>query len=319
MNEIISTENETKLAALASEINIIKRRAEQTVIMAAIEIGERLTEAKAAVPAGTWGSWLEKNVDFSERKAQDMMRLYTEYGQNQTKLFGETIKEEKLRSLSYTQAVALLSIKDSDERAAYINENPVEDMSARELQAAIKAKKEAETAAEEAKKQLLVSENRISELEGALADESKDKEIESLTKEKAKLEKKLLKAQNVASSAANSHEAVKKHMEVIESELKETQEKLFAAEKKLAEPVSPATVYETPKEVEEELERLRAEVAKPQAPADEIKVKFVLYAQELNDLLQKIMTLVASIPEEEKQTRYKTKLRDMLALISSKL
>lgn len=314
MNEIISTENETKLAVLASEINIIKRRAEQTVIMAAIEIGERLTEAKAAVPAGTWGSWLEKNVDFSERKAQDMMRLYQEYGQNQTKLFGETIKEEKLRSLSYTQAVALLSIKDSDERAAYINENNVEDMSVRELQDAIKARRDAEQEAETAKNQLIVNENRISELETALSDRNTEKE--KLQAEKDKLEKKLQKAQNIASGAASSHEAVKKHIAEVESELKETQEKLFAAEEKLKEP---PVVYETPQEVKDELERLRQEVAKPQAAADEVKVKFLLYAQQLGDTLQKISALVVAIPEADKQEKYRGKLRDMLAVISNKI
>lgn len=318
MNDLTTTEDKTaSLATLASEINFIKRRTEQTVIMAAIEIGERLLEAKSRVPAGGWGTWLAENVDFSERKAQDMMRLYQEYGQGQAKLFGSTIDDTKLRALSYTQAVALLSIKDSDERADFINSQPVEDMSVRELEAAIKAKTKAEKEAEEAKQKLAVSETRINDLEGAIADSkaAADQKINRLKSAKKDLEEKLT-AQTADIAYA---ESVKKDLTDTKTELKETQQKLFEAEEKLNAPIEPAVVYETPKEITEELERLRAEVAKPQAAADEDKVKFLLYAQELSTLTQKILLLVTGIPDPEKQEKYKAKLRAMLATINQKL
>ena len=314
MNELTTTEKEARLSTLAGEINLIKRRAEQTVIMAAIEIGERLLEIKATVPAGSWGAWLAENIDFSERKAQDMMRLYQEYGQGQAKLFGSTIDDTKLRSLSYTQAVALLSIKDSDERADFINNQPVESMSTRELEAAIKAKNKAEKEAEEAKQKLAVSETRINDLEGVIADSKavSEQKINTLKTAKNNLEKRL------KADKANN-EAIRKDLTATKTELKETQQKLFEAEEKLNAPIEATVVYETPKEIAEELERLRAEAAKPQATADEDKVKFLLYAQELSALTQKILILVTGITDGEKQEKYKAKLRAMLATINQKL
>lgn len=314
MNELTTTEKEARLSTLAHEINYIKKRTEQAVIMAAIEIGERLLEIKATVPAGSWGAWLAENIDFSERKAQDMMRLYQEYGQGQAKLFGSTIDDTKLRSLSYTQAVALLSIKDSDERADFINNQPVENMSTRELEAAIKAKNKAEKEAEEAKQKLAVSETRINDLEGVIADSKavSEQKINTLKTAKNKLEKRL------KADMANN-EAIRKDLNDTKTELKETQQKLFEAEEKLNAPIEATVVYETPKEIAEELERLRAEAAKPQATADEDKVKFILYAQELSALTQKILILVTGITDGEKQEKYKAKLRAMLATINQKL
>ena len=318
MNELTTTEDKNaRLSTLAHEINYIKKRAEQAVIMAAIEIGERLLEIKATVPAGSWGAWLAENIDFSERKAQDMMRLYQEYGQGQAKLFGSTIDDTKLRSLSYTQAVALLSIKDSDERADFINSQPVEEMSTRELEAAIKAKNKAEKEAEEAKHKLAVSETRINDLEGAIADSKavSEQKINMLQTAKKNLEERL----TAATADMANNEAIRKDLNDTKTELKETQQKLFEAEEKLNAPIESTVVYETPKEITEELERLRAEVAKPQATADEDKVKFLLYAQELSALTQKILILVTGITDEEKQDKYKAKLRAMLATINQKL
>ena len=85
MNEL--AEGRT-LEIIATEINIIKEQTRATVLSAAIEVGKRLVEAKAAVEQGSWGKWLKENVDFSERKAQELMRVWQEYGQGQKKLFG---------------------------------------------------------------------------------------------------------------------------------------------------------------------------------------------------------------------------------------
>ena len=48
---------------IAAEINIIKKKVQQTVIFASIEIGGKLMEAKSLVPQGEWGKWLENNVE----------------------------------------------------------------------------------------------------------------------------------------------------------------------------------------------------------------------------------------------------------------
>ena len=64
--EIIRTEE-----VIAAEIRVIKEQTRVAVLSGAIEIGRRLAEAKAIVPHGQWGAWLEENVDYSERTAQN--------------------------------------------------------------------------------------------------------------------------------------------------------------------------------------------------------------------------------------------------------
>ena len=56
MNEIIRARD---IEIVTAEIVTIKRQAQQVLITAAIEIGRRLTEAKAMVPHGEWGKYLE--------------------------------------------------------------------------------------------------------------------------------------------------------------------------------------------------------------------------------------------------------------------
>lgn len=64
------------LAVLAEEINDLHRQAEETAgkaIDLARQAGERLLEAKAACPHGTWRDWLNTNFAGSERTAQRYM------------------------------------------------------------------------------------------------------------------------------------------------------------------------------------------------------------------------------------------------------
>src|SRR5690554_982024 len=93
---------------IAAEINQIKDQTRKMVLFNAIEIGRRLVEAKQYVSHGEWGQWLQESVDFSQSTANNLMRIFEEYGSNQMALFGDNAKSEVLGNLSYTQAVALL-------------------------------------------------------------------------------------------------------------------------------------------------------------------------------------------------------------------
>jgi myosin heavy subunit len=123
------------LEVIAIEIRSIDTQARKVVLDSAIEIGKRLIEAKSLVDHGEWGGWLETNVSYSQSTANNFMRVATEYDGANSHTFG---------NLSYSQAVALLAVP-SDEREAFVEEHNVEDMSSRELQAAIKEKQELES------------------------------------------------------------------------------------------------------------------------------------------------------------------------------
>lgn len=133
------------------EINVLHRQAQEMALSYAIQIGQRLKEAKAMLPHGECGRWLETEVPFKPSTAQNFMRIFEEYGSNQTSLFGDA-KSQTIGNLPYTKALKLLAIGDVDEREAFIEENDVANMSTRELEKAIRERDEARQEADLLKK-----------------------------------------------------------------------------------------------------------------------------------------------------------------------
>lgn len=62
------------IETITAEIRILKARAGEDII----GIGQRLIEAKEQLPHGEWLPWLENEVQFSERSAQQFMRIAKE-------------------------------------------------------------------------------------------------------------------------------------------------------------------------------------------------------------------------------------------------
>lgn len=153
----LTATEEERLVTLATEINTIKRQTQSIMMTASIEIGRRLVEAKAAVGHGGWEAWLKENVNYSQRTASNLIKVFQEYGTGQQRLFGKEANPQALADLSYTQAVALLGIRDRDARADFLEEHDVAAMTTRELEQAIKerdaARKEVAEAREKYKEQ----------------------------------------------------------------------------------------------------------------------------------------------------------------------
>ena len=211
---------------IAAEINGIKRQTEKAVrgvmLSAAMDIGKLLIEAKSVVPHGEWGAWLEENVSYSTTTANDMMRLYTEYGDSQIPIDGGPSNEELFGAIAPSKALALLALPEQ-ERRDFIQENNVDDMSVRTLReeiARVKAEKEAAEAAKAAAE---------AEAEG------RRDAAEAAMRAKAEAEAKLAdvqKKQDAAVRAAKKEEAakVKKQLDAVNEKLKKAEES--AAEQK---------------------------------------------------------------------------------------
>jgi len=120
MNELTKS-----LPQIEAEINILKVQTAQNII----EIGKRLIEAKKQLSHGEWGSWLKEKVEFSWDTANNFMRVAREFPNSET-----------LRNLNTSKIYALLSLP-AEEREEFVAVNPVEDMTTRELQQAIKENK----------------------------------------------------------------------------------------------------------------------------------------------------------------------------------
>ena len=106
---------------------------------AILTIGRCLIEAKEMLSHGEWRSWLEERVEFSERSAQRFMRLAREWSNPTT-----------LSDLGASKALMLLALPEG-ERERFVEDHNVIDMSARQLEQAIKDRDEARKAAEAAK------------------------------------------------------------------------------------------------------------------------------------------------------------------------
>lgn len=140
MSDIITARDPEIIAA---EINIIKKKVQQTVIFASIEIGGKLMEAKSLVPQGEWGRWLENNVEYSQSTAENLMKLYKEYGGSQQSLFDTWTESQTFGKLTYTQHLALLALPFAD-RQEFAEQNNVEEMTTRQLLKAVQDQLEQE-------------------------------------------------------------------------------------------------------------------------------------------------------------------------------
>ena len=122
------------IEAITGEILDAKRAGGEAILT----IGRCLIEAKEMLSHGEWLPWLTEQVEFSPRTAQNFMRLAREWSNTQT-----------LADLGASKALALLALPP-EEREQFMEDHKVIDMSARQLEQAIKERDEARAAAEQA-------------------------------------------------------------------------------------------------------------------------------------------------------------------------
>ena len=212
---------------LGAEIRTLTIQAERMTLHFAIEIGRRLVSAKEQVPHGGWAEWLKQETKFSQSTAGRFMKLFEEYGEDQTAIFGVVENSSTLTNLSISNALALLALPET-EREEFAAEVGAESMSARELEQAIREKKEAEARAEEERELRAKVHDEYVKLE----EKQKDMELEA-----ARLRRELeeLRSRPVEVAVERDEEAVeaarKQTQAEWESKLADKQAELEAAEK----------------------------------------------------------------------------------------
>lgn len=165
MNDLVVTPER-----LGVEIRELTRQAKAMTLYYGVEIGRRLISAKNLVPYGTWGDWLRDNTEFSQTTATRFMRLFDEYGASQIGIFGAEVESSTLQNLSISNALRLLAVPE-EEREEFAEAVDAENLSARELERAIRerdaAVKEREDARREANRYSLRTEQAEKELQEA--------------------------------------------------------------------------------------------------------------------------------------------------------
>ena len=134
LSGVLAPKEGRDIEVITQEILDAKRRGGEAILT----IGRCLTEAKQSLPHGEWLPWLNERVELSERAAQRFMRLSREWSNPTT-----------LSDLGASKALMLLALPEP-ERDKFVEDHNVIDMSARQLEQAIKDRDEARKAAETA-------------------------------------------------------------------------------------------------------------------------------------------------------------------------
>jgi len=278
---------ERDLDVIETEILWYKQQAGTAIL----EIGARLIEAKRQLGHGEWIAWLRDKVDFSDRSAQNFMRLAKEYRNPQT-----------VADLGASKALALLDLPES-ERDGFLSEShtvnwaekTVSEMSKRELEQAIRERDKARLAAEAAQAErqaaetarakmeadMLLAKHRLDDLDRqAQAAEARADHLRSELEELKSRPVEVAVQVDESAVARARAEGEKAGSEAREKELAEIRERLTAAEH--AKRSADAQV----REAREQLEALRADLkesGKSSAASDPDVVEFGAYLNGMQD------------------------------------
>ena len=288
--EYVDKANADRENRIVGEIKLITEQTKQVVLMGSIEIGRRLTEAKALVKHGQWGAWLKDRIDYSQRTANNFMRIYKEYGET-----GLAEKSQSIANLSYTHALALLDVP-AEERAKFAEEKNAQDMKIKELQEAIKTLKAARsTDAERYKKEL--AEKDAAFLKAKSETKQRMEEIQ-------KLEAKAKQAE------ANKQAEVKKQLDIAiakeREELKRANDTVDSLQ---------SEIKELTKKQQDEIKRAKEHerlLAQSEITKRENQIKIV--KEEMKSEIQKIRGELEKSEKKVKAEQDKNKLAETLAV-----
>lgn len=243
------------IEVITSEIKFYSQQAGMSII----EIGKRLHEAKICLPHGEWGNWLKNEVNFSERTAQNFMRIAREY-QNPQMIAD--------MGNSATKALLLLSVP-AEEREAFVAEEHIIDGEAKTVAEMTTKEMEELTkqlAAERAEKEKLQSQLDLFQEE---AQKEKDAAIDAVMKESEDKIEALISKREAAEKA---QKAAEEKISTLEAELDEAKmkaEQTVLVDETELEKVRAEAEAKTRAEMEAKLEKEKANAEKYRKEAAE--------------------------------------------------
>lgn len=308
---------------IAREINYIKERTKRQVLSASIEIGEKLCEAKSLVPHGEWETWLKENVDYSQSTANNLMRIYKEYGDTQIGLLTGKAPSDVFGELTYTQAVVLLGLP-MDERIALAEEKDVAEMSSRELEKEVASRRAAEERAQTLAETLQAERDAQAELKAKISE--LEDAIEQMSAEAQMPEQVDMDAYILRDAADKARltavEAARKEAAADLQKAKEDAEKAREKAEKLKAEVDEAAAAgkaEAEKEYSQALAAAEAKAkdleTKLQNVAAPVVQKFAIYFEDLKRIFGQICDLLEEAEAGERE-RIRAGMRKVLAAMA---
>lgn len=295
----MTTQISTRTAEIiAAEINSIKDQTRQIMLQSSIEIGRRLVEAKGMLKHGEWGAWLKESVDYSQSTANNLMKIFEEYGSEQLTLFGDNAKSQTLGNLSYSQAVALLGIP-AEEREAFVQENNVESMSTRELQKTIKEKQELEKKLKDVEEQAERERLDRERIQRSLVEMEEQNKMNYQLAERYKADIEAATVSGDNDKAAKLQAELDKHREELKKAALRVKELEKELKSKPIEITAKEIIEKVPEDVERELTQLREQVKRNDNKAmAKFSVCFEAVVKDFDNLLSALYEVKTAASEE---------------------
>lgn len=177
-----------------------------------IQYGRVLTEAKQYVPHGQFGDWVAENFGMSERSAQGYMAVWKRFGKN-----------EQLNGIQFSSLQKMLSLPEGTENQ-FAAEHKLSDMTAREVERAVKkARAEAQAEIEKEKNARIQAERRAREAEHIRRDNDRD-EMEVLRQRADALKRERDAALEEQEAARKAEHKARFELQELELALEENQQ-----------------------------------------------------------------------------------------------
>ena len=289
--EMDATFEERDIEVITEEINFYKRQAGSAIL----EIGKRLVEAKEQLSHGEWLPWLEKKVAFSERSAQQYMRLWKEYG-----------KSALSADLSISKALVLLALPDSEregfaaeKHAVNGEEKTVADMTVKELEKAIAERNAAQEQAERAAADIQQAKDTALAAQEELA--RVRKELEELRSRPVEVAVETVDAseEQIAAARLDAEKKAAAQVEKAKKTLAEAQERVRKAEEQAAAAArEKEAALDAAKSYKAEAEAARKKLA---ASGNEGLIKFKTLFDQTVANVNALAELLRQQPEEERE------------------
>lgn len=277
---------ERDIETITGEILDAKRAGGEAILT----IGRCLIEAKDMLSHGEWRSWLEERVEFSERSAQRFMRLAREWSNPTT-----------LSDLGASKALALLALPP-EERETFLEEHNVVDMSARQLDQAIKERDEARAAAEHAAadqraaeqaRDKMAEDMRLLNARLSGAREEREQAIQDITRLEAELAEVKARPVEVAVETVVDQEAIDKARADAIAEMQAKLDKAKEAQKKAEE--KQKAVEENLAAVQQQLNEAQQAERRAVISGDKDLAMFELLFSQGNEAVNKLHGLLLKV------------------------
>lgn len=300
MNNIIEAEyeivQERTLPVIISEIKIIEQHVTKTAIEGAIQIGERLQEAKELAGHGNFGQWCQENLNYSQDTAQKFMKLAREYGGQNNALANTAMS----RNFSISNALSLLKVPEED-REQFVEEHQVEDMKNKELEEEIwklkKEKREAEENTERVRQIMHRAEDAANELRG---------EVKSLKEQLAEADPE--KAEKLKAKLEKTEAALEKEKEKLKKE-KDNRQAAIDKELKAAGDAMQEQAKKSIESLQKEVDRLKR---REQKAGNESLLKFKILVDQLQDVFRQAGECILAEEDQDTANKMNAALRQVL-------